>query len=259
MRIVRFRDPAGASSYGLLSDDNTITKIHGLFDTEPTGGDLGGRLDTGQVTLLAPVEPSKVLAVGRNFAAHAAELGNEVPESPLIFIKPSTSVIGPDAEIVYPAYTQSLHHEAELAVVIGSRCRNLTPAEVPDVILGFTCANDITARDLQQPDKQWWRAKGSDTFCPLGPWIVTDLDPSDVRITASVNGQVRQDGTSAQMIRPINELIAHITTAVTLLPGDVVLTGTPEGVGPLEVGDTVAVAISGVGELRNRVVSEGRE
>ncbi|MFI9345471.1 fumarylacetoacetate hydrolase family protein [Streptomyces sp. NPDC052773] len=255
MRIVRYQEADGGEvSYGVLGADGLVVPLEGdpYGERRPASGRFARPLD--EVRLLAPVEPSKVVAVGRNFAAHAAELGNQVPERPLIFLKPSTSVIGPGAEIVFPGYSDELHHEAELAAVIGVRCRDLRPEDVPGVLLGYTCANDVTARDLQKPDGQWWRAKGSDTFCPLGPWVETELDPAALRVTATVNGDVRQDGSTAQMVRPVNELIAHISAAMTLLPGDVILTGTPAGVSRMHPGDTVTVAVEGVGELTNVVV-----
>ncbi|KOG28533.1 fumarylacetoacetate hydrolase family protein [Streptomyces resistomycificus] len=254
MRIVRYQETeSGEVSYGVLGADELITPLDGDPYGERRAFDRPAR-PLAEVTLLAPVEPSKVIAVGRNFAAHAAELGNQVPERPLIFLKPSTSVVGPGARIVFPEYTDELHHEAELAAVIGVRCRDLKPDEVPGVLLGYTCANDVTARDLQKPDGQWWRAKGSDTFCPLGPWVETELDPAGLRITATVNGELRQEGGTHQMVRPVNELIAHISAAMTLLPGDVVLTGTPAGVSRMSPGDTVTIAVEGVGELTNTVV-----
>ncbi|MEV5339506.1 fumarylacetoacetate hydrolase family protein [Streptomyces sp. NPDC052676] len=255
MRIVRYQEADGGEvSYGVLGADGLVVPLEGdpYGERRPASGRFARPLD--EVRLLAPVEPSKVVAVGRNFAAHAAELGNQVPERPLIFLKPSSSVIGPGEEIVFPGYSDELHHEAELAAVIGVRCRDLRPEDVPGVLLGYTCANDVTARDLQKPDGQWWRAKGSDTFCPLGPWVETELDPAALRVTATVNGDVRQEGSTAQMVRPVNELIAHISAAMTLLPGDVILTGTPAGVSRMHPGDTVTVAVEGVGELTNVVV-----
>ena len=210
------------------------------------------------VRLLAPVIPrSKVVGIGRNYAAHAAELGNEVPAEPLMFLKPNTSVVGPGDPIFYPRQTQDLHYEGELAVVIGRICRDVPPEQATDVIYGYTVANDVTARDLQKSDVQFTRAKGFDSFCPLGPWIETDLDPQafadGVRVQTYVNGDVRQDGTTADLIFDIPTLVAHVSSVMTLLPGDVILTGTPEGVGPMEVGDEVEVSIAGIGTLVNKV------
>jgi 2-keto-4-pentenoate hydratase/2-oxohepta-3-ene-1,7-dioic acid hydratase in catechol pathway len=205
--------------------------------------------------LLAPVLPSKVVAVGRNYAEHAREMGDEAPAEPLIFLKPSTSVIGTGDVIQYPRQSHEVHYEAELAVVVGRLCRDVPVERAADVVLGYTCGNDVTARDLQRSDGQWARAKGFDSFCPLGPWVQTDVDPADLRVRCSVNGQPRQDGRTSDMIHGVAELIAHISAAMTLLPGDVILTGTPAGVGPVEVGDEVTVSIDGIGTLTNRVVS----
>jgi 2-keto-4-pentenoate hydratase/2-oxohepta-3-ene-1,7-dioic acid hydratase in catechol pathway len=210
------------------------------------------------VRLLAPVLPrSKVVAIGRNYAKHAAELGHDVPSEPLMFLKPNTSVVGPGDPIFYPPQTQDLHYEGELAVVIGRICRDVPPEQATDVIHGYTIANDVTARDLQKSDGQWTRAKGFDSFCPLGPWIETDLDPHDFsegrRVQTHLNGDLKQDGSTSDLIFDIPTLIAHITSVMTLLPGDVILTGTPEGVGPMNVGDEVEVSIAGLGSLTNPV------
>ncbi len=215
------------------------------------------RFAMSEVRLLAPVLPSKVVAVGKNYADHAREMGAEAPAEPLIFLKPSTSVIGPGDPIPYPALSHEVHYEAELAVVIGRLCREVPVERAPEVILGFTAANDVTARDLQKSDGQWARAKGFDGFCPLGPWITTDVDAADLRITCTVNGAVRQDARTNQLLHPVSELIAYVTAVMTLLPGDVILTGTPAGVGPLAVGDEVAVTIEGIGTLANPVVTRG--
>jgi 2-keto-4-pentenoate hydratase/2-oxohepta-3-ene-1,7-dioic acid hydratase in catechol pathway len=195
-----------------------------------------------------------VVAIGRNYAYHAAELGNEVPESPIVFLKPSTAVVGPGEPIHYPPISHDVQYEGELAVVIGRLCREVPAARWRDVVLGYTCANDVTARDLQRAEQQWGRAKGFDTFCPIGPWIETDLDPENLTITTRLNGELRQNGRTSQMVFGIGALIEHVTAAMTLLPGDVLLTGTPEGVGPLVAGDEVAISIDGIGTLTNRVV-----
>ncbi|MFD3540850.1 fumarylacetoacetate hydrolase family protein [Streptomyces sp. NPDC058662] len=217
----------------------------------------GTKVPLSKVRLLPPVLPNKVVAVGRNYAEHAAELGQEVPGTPLTFFKPSTSVVGPGDPIAYPSFTQDLQHEAELAVVIGRMCREVPRERVKDVVLGYTCANDVTARDVQQREQQWARAKGFDSSCPLGPWIETELDPSDLAVQCTVNGEQRQLGRTSEMVRSIEDLIVHITEAMTLLPGDVILTGTPAGVGPLNVGDEVAVTIEGIGTLTNKVIKRG--
>lgn len=208
------------------------------------------------VRLLAPVIPrSKVVGIGRNYAAHAAELGHDLPSEPLMFMKPNTSVVGPDDPVFYPKQTQDLHYEGELAVVIGRICRDVAPERVADVVYGYTVANDVTARDLQKGDVQFTRAKGFDSFCPLGPWIETELDPSDLRLQTHLNGDLKQDGSTKDMIFDVATLVAHVSSVMTLLPGDVILTGTPEGVGPMNPGDEVDVTISGIGTLTNKVVS----
>jgi 2-keto-4-pentenoate hydratase/2-oxohepta-3-ene-1,7-dioic acid hydratase in catechol pathway len=210
------------------------------------------------VRLLAPVLPrSKVVGIGRNYAAHAAEMGNDLPTEPLMFLKPNTSVVGPGDPIYYPPQTQNLHFEGELAVVIGRICRDVPVEQATDVIHGYTIANDVTARDLQKSDVQFTRAKGFDSFCPLGPWIETDLDPHDFALGRSVqthlNGDLKQDGSTKDLIFDIPTLISYVSSVMTLLPGDVILTGTPEGVGPMEVGDEVEISIAGLGTLTNKV------
>ncbi|CUR56569.1 Fumarylacetoacetate hydrolase family protein [metagenome] len=212
------------------------------------------------VRLLAPVLPrSKVVGIGKNYAAHAAEMGGEVPSEPLMFLKPNTSVVGPSDPIFYPRQTQNLHFEGELAVVIGRICRDVPIEQATDVIHGYTIANDVTARDLQKSDVQFTRAKGFDSFCPLGPWIETDLDPQHfadgVSIQTHLNGDLKQDGSTKDLIFDIPTLIAHVSSVMTLLPGDVILTGTPEGVGPMNVGDEVEISIAGLGTLTNKVSS----
>ncbi len=214
----------------------------------------GRVLRLADVRLVAPVLPSKIIAVGRNYAAHAQEMGGEVPVAPLIFLKPSTSVVGPGEPIALPWQSERVEHEAELAVVIGRLCRDVPEERVPEVVFGYTCANDVTARDLQASDGQWTRAKGFDTFCPLGPWIETDLELDDLSVECTVNGQARQSGSTAQMVRDVAELVSWISSVMTLLPGDVILTGTPAGVGPIIAGDEVSVSIDGIGTLTNPVV-----
>jgi 2-keto-4-pentenoate hydratase/2-oxohepta-3-ene-1,7-dioic acid hydratase in catechol pathway len=211
------------------------------------------------VRLLAPVLPrSKVVGIGRNYAEHAAEMGNDVPTEPLMFIKPNTSVIGPGDPIAYPSLTEELHFEGEVAVVIGRICRDVPAAQATDVIFGYTIANDVTARDLQRSDGQFTRAKGFDTFCPLGPWIETDLDPQDFAdgraIQTHLNGDLKQDGNTRDLIFDIPTLVEKVSAVMTLLPGDLILTGTPAGVGPMQVGDEVEVSVAGLGALTNSVV-----
>lgn len=209
---------------------------------------------TAAVRLLTPVEPSKIVCVGRNYAAHAAELGNEVPKEPLIFLKPPSAIIGPGDPIVLTPQSQRVEHEAELALVIGRHCSQLKDSDnALDFLLGYSCLNDVTARDLQKSDVQFTRAKGFDTFCPVGPHIETQLDPSDVLVEARVNGALRQSARTSLMLYPVAFIVRWISRVMTLLPGDLIATGTPAGVGPLLVGDTVEVSVEGVGVLRNPV------
>jgi 2-keto-4-pentenoate hydratase/2-oxohepta-3-ene-1,7-dioic acid hydratase in catechol pathway len=212
----------------------------------------------GQTRLLAPILPSKVIGVGRNYADHAAELGNELPATPLIFLKPSTSVIGPNAPIQIPSGVGRVDYEGELAVVIGRPCRDVRAEDASTVILGFTVANDVTAREQQRSDVQFTRAKGYDSFCPLGPWIETTLDPSDLAVRTELDGAVVQDGSTADMVFPVGELVEFVSAVMTLLPGDVLLTGTPAGVGPMAAGQTVSVTVQGIGTLRNPLTARAR-
>lgn len=212
-----------------------------------------------EVRLLAPILASKVVCMGKNYLEHVIEMGGDVaPENPIIFLKPNTSIIGPGVPIQLPVDANPVHHEGELAVVIGQPCKDVTAARAADVILGYTIANDVSARDQQQADGQWTRAKGHDTFCPVGPWIVTDLDPSDLRICTEVNGVVRQDSRTSLMIHDIGAIIEWVSAVMTLLPGDLILTGTPAGVGPIENGDTVSITVEGIGTLTNPVVRKGK-
>ncbi len=223
----------------------------------------GERFLLADVRLVAPVIPrSKIAAIGRNYAAHAAEFGHDVPSEPMMFLKPNTSVVGPGEPIVYPSQSKAVDHEAELAIVIGRICKDVPRERVGEVIFGYTCADDVSARDLQNSDGQWGRAKGFDTFCPLGPWIVTHLsveEASDlgVRCTVTRDGQTieRQSGTTANLVHGIAELVMFVSSVMTLLPGDVILTGTPEGVGRIEPGDVVHVDIEGIGTLSNPVIA----
>ena len=252
MRIVRFSHQ-GEVGFG-VHEDEAVAEIspHPFGAFEYTGR----RLPATDVRLLAPVLPSKVVAVGRNYAEHARELGNEVPSTPVLFLKPSTAVVGPGDPIVRPDGVGPVDFEGELAVVVGKLVRRLSPADAIQAVLGFTCANDVTARDLQRADGQWTRAKGFDTFCPLGPWIETDLDSSDLAISTVVNGETRQQARTSQLEHGVAELLAFVSRVMTLLPGDVLLTGTPAGVGPLEAGDRVEVEVEGIGLLANEVVAE---
>ncbi|MPY49484.1 fumarylacetoacetate hydrolase family protein [Streptomyces acidicola] len=262
MRIARFSID-GNVAFGAVEGDKPDELVLDIIKGIPfTEFELSGtKVPLSKVRLLPPVLPNKVVAFGRNYAEHAKELGNEVPDAPFAFFKPSTAVTGPGDEIQYPPFSSELHHEAELAVVIGRMCREVPRERVQDVIFGYTCANDVTARDVQKREKQWARAKGFDTSCPLGPWVETDLDLTAISdgltIQCTVNGGQRQLGRTSEMIHPIEDLIVNITEAMTLLPGDVILTGTPAGVGPLSVGDEVAVTIEGIGTLTNKVVKRG--
>jgi 2-keto-4-pentenoate hydratase/2-oxohepta-3-ene-1,7-dioic acid hydratase in catechol pathway len=208
------------------------------------------------IRLLAPILASKVICIGKNYAAHAAEMGGEAPVDPVIFIKPNTSIVGPNASIILPPSSSQVDFEGELAVVIGRPCKDVSAAKASEVILGYTVANDVTARDQQRHDGQWTRAKGYDTFCPLGPWIETALDPSDLEITTEVDGEVRQRSRTSLFLHDIPKIIEWISSVMTLLPGDVILTGTPEGVGPLRAGQNVSVTVEGIGTLTNPVATK---
>ena len=260
MRFVRF-SVGDNPQYGVVEGDpgaEVISLIGGdpLYTTVQF---TGMRVPLAEVRVLAPVLPrSKVLAVGRNYAEHAAEMGEEVPAEPLVFLKPNTSVIGPGEPIRLPPQSSEVHFEGELAVIIKRLCKDVPVERADEVILGYTIANDVTARDLQKKDGQWSRAKGFDSFCPLGPWIETDLDPQrfadGVRVQTHLNGDLVQDGSTKDLIFDIPTLVAHITSVMTLLPGDVILTGTPDGIGPMQPGDEVEVSIEGLGTLTNTVV-----
>ena len=262
MRFARFVHPGGVS-FGVVEGDGssglTVAEIDSIPFNEVRF--TGQRWALADIRLLAPIFSSKVIGIGRNYADHAAEMGNEVPKEPLIFIKPSTSVIGPNDAIRIPAVTNRVEEEAELAVVIGaSGARRVDRAGAEKAIFGYTCGNDVTARDLQRSDPQWTRAKGFDSFCPIGPWIVTGLDVSDIEVRCEVgrdpeNLEVRQIGRTKDMVFDIPSLISYVSHVMTLLPGDIILTGTPAGVSQITPGDTVSVSIQGIGELRNPVVS----
>ena len=267
MRIARF-SRKGQVGFGVVEgnrvegpsvatgEDAVVAEIAG----HPFGTDgvrlTGDRHRLAEVRLLAPVLPSKVVAVGQNYAEHAREMGAEPPVEPVLFLKPSTAVTGPGDPVLYPvSMTKQVDFEGELAVVIGRMCREVPVDRAAEVIFGYTCANDFTARDLQASDGQWARAKGFDTFCPLGPWIETDTDPSDLALTTTVGGTIRQAARTAQLLYPVPQLVAFVSQVMTLLPGDVLLTGTPQGVGPVEPGDDVAVSIETIGTLTSKVVT----
>ncbi|MEV6275740.1 fumarylacetoacetate hydrolase family protein [Nocardia sp. NPDC051832] len=208
------------------------------------------------VRLLAPILASKVICVGKNYAAHAAEMGGPAPEEPVIFMKPSTAIIGPNAPIILPPSSSQVDYEGELAVVIGRPCKDVPAARANDVILGYTVANDVTARDQQRKDGQWTRGKGYDTFCPIGPWIETSLDATDVEIVTELDGEVKQRSRTSLLLHDIPKLVEWVSTVMTLLPGDLILTGTPEGVGPMKDGQQVSITVEGLGTLTNPVATK---
>jgi 2-keto-4-pentenoate hydratase/2-oxohepta-3-ene-1,7-dioic acid hydratase in catechol pathway len=262
MRIIRFSAPEklGVGTdplFGVLNDQDAILVLRGdpiysgIVPAEKS-------LKLSDIKLLAPVIPrSKVVCIGKNYADHAAEMDSEVPSEPIIFIKPNTSVIGPNELIIWPRMSERVDYEAELAIVIGRICKEVPASKAKDVIYGYTLANDVTARDLQKKDGQWSRAKGFDTFCPLGPWIETEFIPGDQKITSTLNGEVKQSSMLSAMIFKVPQIIEFVTNVMTLLPGDVILTGTPAGIGPMPSGASITVAIDGLGALTNKVSSRG--
>jgi len=262
VRIVRFA-LADQIAYGVVegdADDHaslTVTAIDGhpfaAFDRTSV------TLPLSQVRVLPPVLPSKVIGIGKNYVDHAAEMGGEAPATPVMFLKPSTAVIGDGDPIVLPPQSRQVEYEGELAVVIGRLAREVPHDRAAEAILGYTCANDVTARDLQRSDGQWTRAKGFDSFAPLGPWIVTDVDVSDVVIQTRLDGEVVQSGRTSQMVHSVAEIVAFVSETMTLLPGDVILTGTPAGVGPIRGGQRVSVSVAGVGTISNPVVGNDEE
>lgn len=253
MRIIRYQSASQPAAFGWVKE-HKIGKIDGSPFTQFSREEAEIEFDS--VVLLPPVVPSKIICVGRNYAAHAAEHDAEVPEVPLIFLKPPSTVIPHGGTIYLPPQSKRVEHEAELAVVIGKTGRWISPDEAQDFIFGFTIANDVSARDLQFQDGQWTRGKGFDTFCPLGPWIETDFDPSDAVITCHVNEEIRQMASTRDMVFNVKQLIAYASSVMTLFPGDLLLTGTPAGVNTLQDGDVVEVAIEGIGTLRNEVAEE---
>jgi len=263
MRIVRFTPPesAGIGSdqhFGVVNDQDQILVLRGdpmysgIVPTET-------KIALADVKLLAPVIPrSKVVCIGKNYADHAAEMGSDVPKEPIIFIKPNTTVVGPGDTIIWPRMSERVDFEGELAIVIGRICKDVPKEKVNDVIFGYTLANDVTARDLQKVDGQWTRAKGFDTFCPLGPWIETDFVPAGQVLTTSVNGEIKQHEPISSLIFDIPTIINFVTQVMTLLPGDVILTGTPAGIGPMPAGSEVSISIEGLGTLTNKMGTQGK-
>jgi 2-keto-4-pentenoate hydratase/2-oxohepta-3-ene-1,7-dioic acid hydratase in catechol pathway len=252
MKIARYLGQDGEIIEGVVEGDE-IEEISGLDEMLQGGRRVGGRRKLAEVQLQPWGVGRKIIAIGRNYVDHASELKNEVPKQPLLFMKPNTALLAHEQPIVIPPFAKEIHHEAELAVVIGRRLKRAGEAECEKAIAAVTCLNDVTARDLQKADGQWTRAKGCDTFCPVGPWVVVGLDWRDLRIQARVNGETRQDGRSSAQVFKLPTLLAFISAAITLEPGDIISTGTPAGVGPLKAGDVVEVEVEGVGVLRNPV------
>lgn len=261
MKYCRFSSARGPQ-YGLIESVSGQEQITHILPLDAVGlpdskkASKAAPIPLASATLLAPVQPSKIVCVGRNYLDHAKELGNEPPAEPLIFLKPSSSIIAQNEKIVRPKISQNVHFEGELTVIIKQPCHKLSDGQdVRPFIFGYTCANEVTARDLQKKDNQWTRAKGFDTFCPVGPTISDELDPwSGVQVETRVNGAVKQSGNTRDFIFPLDLVIRYISHVMTLIPGDLILTGTPAGVGPLVAGDVVEVSIQGIGTLRNSVV-----
>jgi 2-keto-4-pentenoate hydratase/2-oxohepta-3-ene-1,7-dioic acid hydratase in catechol pathway len=253
LKIVRYAGSDGRPAWGLMEGEE-IRRADGTPFVDFSPGQ-SVRSPEG-VRLLAPVVPSKIICVGRNYQEHAAEFGNPVPEQPLLFMKPPSAIVGPGDDVVYPGPSQRVDPEGELVVVIGRTAHRVDRDESWNFVGGYTCGNDVTARDIQKGDGQWTRGKGFHTFCPLGPWVETDYDPADVRVTCTVNGETRQDGRTRDMIFDIPYLIEYISRFTRLEVGDIIMTGTPEGVAPVGIGDTITVEVEGLGSLTNRVVPE---
>ena len=249
MRIARVR--AADGDRWAIVEGEAVYRLEGSPWERPEKGVELGRLPS--TRLLAPCQPTKVLCIGLNYRAHAAESGQEVPKGPQIFRKPPTAVIGPEEDVVWAPGSERIDYEAELAVVFKRRAKNVPPGASKSYILGYTCANDISARDFQRGDGQWARAKGADTFCPLGPWIETDVDPADLRISGRLNGELKQDSRTSDLVFDVDSLVCHLTKYFTLEPGDVLITGTPAGIGPMNPGDEYEITIEGIGTLRNRI------
>jgi len=251
MKIVRF-DYKGKIRYGLIEGDKVHLVKGSIYDNELLCEDEYFDLD--KIRLLAPTTPSKIVCVGLNYKDHAKELSMPIPDEPIIFLKPTSAIIGPDDDIQYPPSSQRVDYEAELAVIIGKVAKSVAPQKASEYILGYTCLNDVTARDLQKKDGQWTRAKSFDTFCPVGPCIATGIDSSNLEIKLLVNDQVRQSSNTADMIFGLDSLISFISSVMTLLPGDIIATGTPKGVGPLARNDSIKLIIEGVGALSNKII-----
>jgi 2-keto-4-pentenoate hydratase/2-oxohepta-3-ene-1,7-dioic acid hydratase in catechol pathway len=261
VRIAGFASPSGQIMVGAVEGEQGASPdaltVAALTDFPwRTASFTGERWALADVRLIAPIYPTKIVGIGKNYAAHVAEMGTPAPDAPLMFLKPTTAVIGPADAIRLPVDAKEVEHEGELAVVIGPQGASEVPRErALDTVFGYTAANDVTARDLQRSDGQWTRAKGYNSFCPLGPWIETVLDPADLAIRTEVDGEVRQDARTSLLIHDIATLISYVSHVMTLLPGDVILTGTPAGVGPLRPGQTVSVTVEGIGTLTNPVLA----
>ena len=255
MKLLRFKKD-GVEKTGVVINGGLVEIYHSLLEASQSPFDDLERKEfypLDEVNFLPPVEPGKVVCVGLNYQDHAEELNMELPEEPILFLKPNTTVIGHEDSIIYPPQSHQVDYEAELATVMGKEARFVNKKDAMNYVAGYTVLNDVTARDLQQKDGQWTRAKSFDTFCPLGPWIETDMDPSNQNISLKLNGDVKQDSTTGNMIFPVEELVEYISHIMTLNPGDVIATGTPPGVGAMQVGDVVEVTVEGVGTLINRV------
>lgn len=255
MKILRFLCPDRKTpTWGILEEGDVVAEITSPFrEVQRTGR----KFFLGNLRLLPPVRPSKIVAVGLNYRDHIEEIGQTIPENPILFLKPSTSVIGPGEPIFLPPHSQRVDYEAELAVVIRKQAFRISRTHVQEYILGYTCFNDVTARDIQTKDVQWTRAKSFDTFAPLGPWIENEIDPENAMVRCFVNGVLKQEGNTRMLLFPVEELVVFVSEVMTLLPGDVIATGTPRGVGPLQPGDVVEVEVEGIGILRNPVMARG--
>ncbi len=253
-KFIRYRYQ-GKEAYGLLENDDRIRRISG----DPFSGyqPEEGSVALAEIKTLPPCRPGKIIALGLNYRDHAREFNLEVPSEPLIFMKPPSAVVAQGEKIIIPAMSRRVDYEAELAVIIGRACRNVAREEASQYILGYTCLNDVTARDLQNKDGQWTRGKGFDTFCPIGPCLVTDIDPGDLGIQSFLNGELRQSSRTSQLIFSVPELVEFISQVMTLYPGDIISTGTPSGVGPMKAGDTIEIRVEEVGRLINTVEAEG--
>lgn len=255
MRYLRLKHRGHASWARLIDDETARLLTAAPYDGGEDSKDAEDSVRLDEATLLVPVTPSKILCVGRNYRAHAEELGNEVPKEPLLFFKPPSALLPAGGLVELPPQSERVEHEAELGVVIGRRLRDATADEARAAIFGLTCVNDVTARDLQKKDVQFTRGKGFDTFCPVGPWVTTDIAPDDLAVKLEVNGDIRQDGRTSMMIWDVSALLAYASSIMTLEAGDLLCTGTPAGVGPLRPGDRVAVSIEGVGTLEHGVTA----